>query len=1458
MHLRMTRCYWFFLILFIAPAAIGRTEGTKELEPLPGGESNPTKLHLSSYPNSTNVNYNNFALYVAAENERLQITIGDVTPGSAEKIYFGFKPQPVMSGFPPNPNDPQISCRIKRPDGSVIWGPTVLPWQTGNQGYIDTYTAASIGPSVLPGGTGGYNAIVVTPDVVGDYYIEFSFPGTNVTRTFDYFDITVASSAGVKIPGRVWSKAWQFTTDGDQNTSQAVLYPYTDDGITTSIDFNGICPYRFAVSCNATGCNNTGNIETDRKSVAGKFTYPQYRIFLNPPDTNISYFGVGELGVLQSATVDSISCNGTTYLKVFVNKAGWAKLTITLPPPYVNKELSNIPVVPAPTPNLLTWNGIDGAGTSVANGTPFSISVEYINGLTNLPLYDAEYMNYSNYPEWNGYIIELVSPQTIPPLHIQKFWNDTLIKVCGTQCVSTVTCNPPVGGKYEKGGLNETGCNLPAGCHPWDYCIGNENTVNTWWYALSTNAIQLNALVEKRIPSQPGTINGTSTFCSGSEQTYSVAPVANADTYIWTFPAGVTPVGTPPFNSGTITLNFPPSVNGIQVITVAGVNNDCGAGPSRSLTLTINPVPDVAASPASPWTICNGGTATISLTSTITGTVGNTTFNWSGAAANPGNVIPSFPGGSTLTQIVQSFTSTSNNPENVVFTITPTSSGCTGAPVTYTVTVNPTPAVDLTTPGNPLNPQNICSGVTTQPMTLASNVTTPSPSYIWTVACNSLIINNCPPIGTGTVIPPASPVNLTDQPQDIVYTITASIPASAGMTCSGPATDYTVHIYPKPALGNTVFSQDICSGSTSTAVNLIPIPTPPATVSFNWIAIVSTPLLTGYTASGTNTLVIPSQTITNPTTTVQYVDYVIVPVFTGGSSSCQGDAQTYRINIHPVPDVIFTPPSLAICSGNQANVGFTTSIAEPTTFQWSFVLPLPAGIGVVNGSGTGNFQEFITNAGSAPANVQIQVIPTSSSGCTPATPYLYTLTVNPAPTPTVTGTAALCEGTTGVIYSTQVSMTNYAWTVSAGGQITAGGTATSPSVTVTWNNAGAQSVSVTYTNGNGCPAAIAGTLAVTVNPLPVSTFTGSTAVCQLFTAPTLYPANSGPLCSYSWSMNPVLGTIASPSASTASVTWDNPGITNLTLVATTASGCTTNSTRAITVNPRPEVSIQPCFDVVTRQGAKPFLLKGGRPLLTSTPFQGEYLVSPSTPALYSDASGTYYFDPGQASPGVYAISYRYTSGQFGCPATSPTSVSINVMGPVPACGATMTDHRDTPPTVYKTSTIGGKCWMLQNLNYGGSVSNVTTPMTDNCTVEKYCLPAVSSCSSYGGLYQWDELIQYGQTGQPYQGVCPPGWHVPTALEWEALIQAVSGLNPGDGIAASYLMQDPGFHAVVEGMYYQNDTWAFQGWDPSATMFWTSTLSNGKPLARGMNSVNMSVARYESPKVNAFPVRCIKD
>lgn len=93
--------------------------------------------------------------------------------------------------------------------------------------------------------------------------------------------------------------------------------------------------------------------------------------------------------------------------------------------------------------------------------------------------------------------------------------------------------------------------------------------------------------------------------------------------------------------------------------------------------------------------------------------------------------------------------------------------------------------------------------------------------------------------------------------------------------------------------------------------------------------------------------------------------------------------------------------------------------------------------------------------------------------------------------------------------------------------------------------------------------------------------------------------------------------------------------------------------------------------------------------------------------------------------------------------------------------------------IYNTIQIFSQCWLKENLNVGMMILGAED-MTDNDTIEKYCYNnEMDSCIKYGGLYQWNEIMQY-TTQQGVQGICPPGWHIPTDEEWKVLEGAVDG------------------------------------------------------------------------------------
>lgn len=99
--------------------------------------------------------------------------------------------------------------------------------------------------------------------------------------------------------------------------------------------------------------------------------------------------------------------------------------------------------------------------------------------------------------------------------------------------------------------------------------------------------------------------------------------------------------------------------------------------------------------------------------------------------------------------------------------------------------------------------------------------------------------------------------------------------------------------------------------------------------------------------------------------------------------------------------------------------------------------------------------------------------------------------------------------------------------------------------------------------------------------------------------------------------------------------------------------------------------------------------------------------------------------------------------------------------------------------IYQTIIIANRCWMAENLNVGNRI-NGSVDQANNSTVEKYCYnDQESNCDLYGGLYQWDEMMQYS-TIPGTQGLCPGEWHIPTETDWMALINYLGGLTAAGG------------------------------------------------------------------------------
>lgn len=170
------------------------------------------------------------------------------------------------------------------------------------------------------------------------------------------------------------------------------------------------------------------------------------------------------------------------------------------------------------------------------------------------------------------------------------------------------------------------------------------------------------------------------------------------------------------------------------------------------------------------------------------------------------------------------------------------------------------------------------------------------------------------------------------------------------------------------------------------------------------------------------------------------------------------------------------------------------------------------------------------------------------------------------------------------------------------------------------------------------------------------------------------------------------------------------------------------------------------------------------------------------------------------------------------------------------CGDTLLDVRDGKK--YLTVLIGSQCWMKQNLNYGKTVTSYTsttthTDMYNNSIAEKYAPNGDSTkLPAYGGLYEWDELMNY-TTVAGGQGLCPANWHVPTDAEWQTMIVAAgatmvtttggSGGNKlkaiGEGVGPGIGTNTSGFSAKAAG---DRDSYGIFYGLGLRFIFWTST------------------------------------
>jgi hypothetical protein len=543
---------------------------------------------------------------------------------------------------------------------------------------------------------------------------------------------------------------------------------------------------------------------------------------------------------------------------------------------------------------------------------------------------------------------------------------------------------------------------------------------------------------------------------------------------------------------------------------------------------------------APPTVVTTAATAVASTTATLNGTVNaqnsTTTVSFDyGLTVAYGTNVPGVPltiNGTTVTAVLTNITGLLPcttyhfrvNGVNVAGTVN-------GNDMTFTT--NPAAPTAITTAATGVGNTNATINGTINANCLSTNVT-----FNWglTVAYGNTVPGTPTPV-IGNIATSVS-ANLVGLTTGVTYHYQVCGTNADGSSCGNDmmfTTQCPIAGQAGPISGPT----QVCQGGTGYVYSVV-IP--------NASGYVWTPPVGGTITNGLNT----------NTITVSYAANASPGyMFVYGTAACgSGAPSQLAIAVNPPASPTIAGPA-SVCV-NSTGIIYTTQ-AGFSNYIWT----VSAGGNITGGAGTNSITVSWTTVGAKTVTVNYN----SAAGCPALSPTIYNVTVNPLPVPTIAGPSPACSNFPGLVYSTQAGMASYVWGISAGGVITAG--AGTNAITVTWNATGAQSVSVNYTNANGCTATAPVVYPVTVNSGAAPTITGSTTLC----------ANSGyynytteaGMTAYNWSISS--GGIINYGSGTnvITVSWVTPGAQWVKVNYINPAGCSAvNPTQLnITVNAGP-------------------------------------------------------------------------------------------------------------------------------------------------------------------------------------------------------------------------------------------------------------------------------------------------
>ncbi len=531
-------------------------------------------------------------------------------------------------------------------------------------------------------------------------------------------------------------------------------------------------------------------------------------------------------------------------------------------------------------------------------------------------------------------------------------------------------------------------------------------------------------------------------------------------------------------------------------VTQSGVPASVCSGQPISYTLNVNNAGPSAATSVSVTDVLPAGASLVSAAGSGWACSGTTTVTCTRASLAVG-AAPAI----TVAITAPASAGTATNSVSVASaTNDPSSANDSAAAST---TVKPIPA-----PPTATNSGETCTG---DPLQLFASAVAGA-TYAWTgpngfsSTLQNPTIPNATPAASGT------------------YSVTVTV---EGCTSAAATTNAHVHPIPSAIVSGTAA---ICAG-TSTTIQAVLTGTGPWTVVWS----------DGVTQS--NVASSPVTRSVSPATTTTYTITTFSDIYCVGT-----DTGAAVITVAPIPTATVTGTA-QVCAGSSTPIQAALTGTGPWTVVWSDgftqsnVLASPA-VRSVGPAATTTYTVTAVSDASCAGGV-------GSGGAV--------VTVQPPPTATVSGTAAICAGSSTTI---QAVLTGTGpWTVVWSDGFMQSNVVSSPA-TRSVGPAATTTYTVTSVTDTQCAASGAGSAVVTIAPRPTAVASGSAEICPGGTTP--LSGSGGASCLWAPAAGLSDAASCSPTASPSATT-------TYTLTVTDAGGCVSSNAPAvtITVNPIP-------------------------------------------------------------------------------------------------------------------------------------------------------------------------------------------------------------------------------------------------------------------------------------------------